>query len=146
MLRVVTRRRDEKRAAREAEEARRNAFLRDMSEAMGPYRAAAIAAEREEASRPRQLTTPCTYLGGHGYPFTVRGVYTLAFAADDLRVMDAAGEAAVLPYADLVSVDVGGPGKTTTGGGFFGGGFGLVGAAEGMAIATVLNVRLWCDM
>lgn len=39
---------------------------------------------------------------------------------------------------------MGGPGLTKTGGGFIGGGFGVVGAAEGMAIAGVLNALTTC--
>jgi hypothetical protein len=44
-----------------------------------------------------------------------------------------------VPYSEVVTVDVGGPGLTKTGGGFIGGGFGVAGAAEGMAVAAVLN-------
>ena len=44
-----------------------------------------------------------------------------------------------LAYAPKFSVELSGPGRFKTGGGFVGGGFGLVGAAEGMAIASVLN-------
>jgi hypothetical protein len=44
-----------------------------------------------------------------------------------------------LPYSDVEDVDIGGPGLVSSGGGFAGGGFGLTGAVEGMAIASVLN-------
>ena len=42
-------------------------------------------------------------------------------------------------YAEIVALDFDGPGKVTMGGGFIGGGFGLLGAVEGMAIVLVLN-------
>jgi hypothetical protein len=41
--------------------------------------------------------------------------------------------------ATLWRADVGGPGLVKEGGGFLGGGFGLEGAAEGMAVAGILN-------
>ena len=43
------------------------------------------------------------------------------------------------PYSQSIAIEFSGPGKITKGGGFIGGGFGLKGAAEGMAIAAVLN-------
>lgn len=49
-----------------------------------------------------------------------------------------------VPYGEVAAVDVGGPSLTKTGGGFIGGGFGVVGAAEGMAIAGVLNALTTC--
>jgi hypothetical protein len=45
----------------------------------------------------------------------------------------------VIPAEQLSAVDIYGPGAVTTGGGFIGGGFGVVGAAVGIAIATALN-------
>lgn len=44
-----------------------------------------------------------------------------------------------IPYAEIASMDISGPGSVTRGGGFIGGGFGVEGALEGMAVATVLN-------
>lgn len=44
-----------------------------------------------------------------------------------------------IPYHGIEDVEIGGPGLVRTGGGFGGGGFGLAGAATGMAIAAVLN-------
>ncbi len=44
-----------------------------------------------------------------------------------------------MPYAAQFAIELSGPGRFTTGGGFVGGGVGLEGAAEGMAIAGVLN-------
>ncbi len=44
-----------------------------------------------------------------------------------------------VPYSEVEDVEIGGPGLVKSGGGFIGGGFGAVGALEGMAIAAVLN-------
>lgn len=44
-----------------------------------------------------------------------------------------------LPYISIEDVEIGGPGLVRSGGGFYGGGFGAVGALEGMAVAAVLN-------
>jgi hypothetical protein len=45
-----------------------------------------------------------------------------------------------VPYVDVEAIEIGGPGATKTGGGFLGGGFGIDGAAEGMLIASALNM------
>jgi hypothetical protein len=50
----------------------------------------------------------------------------------------ASGGLSVVPLDSLSDVRVSGQ-SVTTGGGFFGGGFGAKGAAEGMLISTVLN-------
>jgi hypothetical protein len=42
-------------------------------------------------------------------------------------------------YSEIEDVEIGGPGMVRSGGGFVGGGFGAVGALEGMAVASVLN-------
>lgn len=42
-------------------------------------------------------------------------------------------------YFELVEFNITGPGSVSTGGGFIGGGFGVEGAIEGVAIAAVLN-------
>jgi len=44
-----------------------------------------------------------------------------------------------VPYGQIEHVEIGGPGLIRRGGGFVGGGFGVTGAMEGMAIAAVLN-------
>jgi hypothetical protein len=46
---------------------------------------------------------------------------------------------AEVPYSEVEDVEIGGPGLVRSGGGFVGGGFGAVGALEGMAVAGVLN-------
>jgi hypothetical protein len=61
---------------------------------------------------------------------------------EDRLVVSAHRQAKVLtevPYSQVEDVEIGGPGLVKTGGGFVGGGFGVTGAVEGMAIAAVLN-------
>jgi hypothetical protein len=82
-------------------------------------------------------------LGGHGYSQDVapKTRMDLYLTSDGLWATQA-GRATPLircSYSEVNAVDFSGPGKITRGGGFIGGGFGLKGAAEGMAIAAVLN-------
>jgi hypothetical protein len=42
-------------------------------------------------------------------------------------------------YSEIEDIEIGGPGLVKSGGGFIGGGFGAMGALEGMALASVLN-------
>jgi hypothetical protein len=82
-------------------------------------------------------------LGGHGYSSDVaaRTRMDLYFTTEGLWATRAGTATPVIrsPYSEVNAVDFSGPGKVTRGGGFIGGGFGLQGAAEGMAIAAVLN-------
>jgi hypothetical protein len=83
------------------------------------------------------------YLGGY-VPVTTISVgqrYDVAFLEDRLLigVRHQAQALAVLPYSEVEDIEIGGPGLVQTGGGFVGGGFGVTGAVEGMAIASVLN-------
>ncbi|MDQ2874356.1 MAG: SHOCT domain-containing protein [Actinomycetota bacterium] len=82
-------------------------------------------------------------LGGYAPDASLRigELYDLRFL-DDRMVLYTSRLPEVLmeiPYADAEVVDIGGPGLVKSGGGFAGGGFGAVGALEGMAIAGVLN-------
>jgi hypothetical protein len=83
------------------------------------------------------------YLGGYlpHEQLTVRGQYSVAFLHDRLSVLDlhSARPVVELRYPDVQDVEIGGPGVIKTGGGFVGGGIGLAGAAEGIAIAAALN-------
>jgi hypothetical protein len=83
----------------------------------------------------------CVVLGGSGYSFAPGESVNLRFGSDTLVVM-AADEsiAEKIPYLEIVDVSISGPGNITTGGGFIGGGFGVGGALQGMAVATVLNL------
>jgi putative oligomerization/nucleic acid binding protein len=90
---------------------------------------------RDAIVRIRSLT----YLGGHGYPLEVRKNYDVAFTTAGLRVVQARHNVVVdAAYEEVEDVEITGS-VERIGGGFVGGGFGLTGAAEGMAIASVLN-------
>jgi len=67
--------------------------------------------------------------------------YDARFLEDRLAVFPAhSWEArAEVPYSEVEDIEIGGPGLVKSGGGFIGGGFGAVGALEGMAVASVLN-------
>ena len=82
----------------------------------------------------------CIYLGGTE-DLEVKGSYVLAFVTERLsiRSTDDGTEKMAISYVDLVEIEVEDGGSVTTRPRFFGGGFGLLGAVEGMAIASVLN-------
>ena len=72
-----------------------------------------------------------------GTPYTLR--FTNELLALSLTQSISSGVALEIPATALRAVEFSGPGKVTQGGRFFGGGFGLVGAAEGLVVASVLN-------
>jgi hypothetical protein len=88
------------------------------------------------------------FLGGHmpGPGLTAGAAYDLRFLENRLSVFlnrpwewRTAGALVEISYSDVEAFDIGGPGLVKSGGGFFGGGFGAVGAVEGMVVATLLN-------
>lgn len=81
----------------------------------------------------------CTLLGVNGFPFSVGEKINLAFGEDGLHCLGT-NRTASFGYVELAELDISGPGTVTKGGGFIGGGFGVEGALEGMAIAGVLNL------
>ena len=79
-------------------------------------------------------------IGGHGFALVPTGATCdITCTADGLSIVTS-GRAAptLIPYEGMIDVEVAG-GVTQNGGGFFGGGFGVQGALEGMAVATMLN-------
>jgi hypothetical protein len=95
-------------------------------------------------SRSLACLRPVVLLGGYA-PDTAAIVigesYDVRFLEDRLAIYPARyWEARTeVPYSEVEDVEIGGPGLVKSGGGFVGGGFGAVGALEGMAIASVLN-------
>jgi hypothetical protein len=94
-------------------------------------------------ARPLAFLQDVAYLGGY-VPVTAISVgqrYDVAFLEDRLLIAAChqAEALAALPYSEIEDIEIGGPGLVRSGGGFFGGGFGVTGAVEGMAIASVLN-------
>jgi hypothetical protein len=87
-------------------------------------------------------TYVCTYLGGYGADeLTVGDEYFLSFAKDLVTARATQGNVNVWQAnSDDLAVEVDGKGKYQTGGGVFGGGFGVRGAIKGAAIAEIINV------
>jgi hypothetical protein len=83
------------------------------------------------------------FLGGYvpGSPIRPGERYDVRFMADQFQVFAIGSPTllAAVPYSHVEDVEIGGPGLIQTGGGFVGGGFGVNGALEGMALASVLN-------
>jgi hypothetical protein len=92
-----------------------------------------------------RLVRECVFLGGANVSVDTKARVDLLFAMDELRVYRSPlvrleGEPITrLQYGVKFNIELSGPGRFTTGGGFVGGGLGLMGAAEGMAIAGILN-------
>ncbi len=82
----------------------------------------------------------CTVLGGAGYIFDAGDTVDLVFHSDKLIVQADESMSAEIPYLELIDILICGPGTVVTGGGFIGGGFGVEGALDGMAAATILNM------
>jgi hypothetical protein len=84
----------------------------------------------------------CRVLGGSGLPLQPGETCDLAFLETQLELRPSQPEAEKIsvPYRDIVALEIGGPGAQQSGGGFFGGGFGVEGAVGGMLAATALNL------
>lgn len=80
----------------------------------------------------------CIVLGASGFPFSVGSKINVSFEDGSVHCIHAA-RTAKFDIFELAELQITGPGSVTTGGGFIGGGFGVDGALEGVAIATVLN-------
>jgi hypothetical protein len=115
---------------------------------LGALEAREAAVARTQAGQELDARTLITlrgvaYLGGHvpGSAITAGEQYDVRFLDDRLAVFAylRADVLAEVPYGQVEQVEIGGPGLVKTGGGFVGGGFGVTGAIEGMAIAAVLN-------
>jgi hypothetical protein len=85
------------------------------------------------------IVTGCRVLGGHGLAPQVGQSWTLIFKVDELLLARDESDQTVA-YSDIVAIEIGGPGAQRRGGSFFGGGFGVAGAAEGMLVASALNL------
>ena len=82
----------------------------------------------------------CDVLGGDGLPPRAGQTWDLIFLGNALVLWSLVDQRVDVPYGDIVALEIGGPGEKRTGGGFFGGGFGLAGAATGMLVASALNL------
>lgn len=97
----------------------------------------------ESPHHPLVTLHKTVFLGGYlpGGELAVRDQYHIEFLEDRIWVVQWRAKMilAELPYTEIEDLEIGGPGVVKTGGGFAGGGFGVAGAIEGMAIASVLN-------
>lgn len=95
-----------------------------------------------DAEGKLQVLAGCVLLGGYGHEPGVNpgDRVDLHFTQHGVWMTKAGGAAPYLrrPYASMLALEFEG-GAVRNGGGFAGGGFGLVGAAEEMAIAALLN-------
>jgi hypothetical protein len=82
----------------------------------------------------------CRVLGGHGLAPRAGETWDLLLLDTELLLHSALGGRCSIDYAAISALEVGGPGATRSGGGFFGGGLGAQGAAEGMLVAAALNL------
>lgn len=87
---------------------------------------------------PVYLSVEGQVLGGYGHEFEPGSTVDALFEDDGLALLGDQSELDV-PYADVLALSVGGPGSVTTGGGWVGGGFGVVGTVTGVALASVMN-------
>jgi hypothetical protein len=85
------------------------------------------------------LLTDCTVLGGYGHGLDAGLNVGLSFRNEEVALVMPTGEEMKFQYAEIESLSVGGPGLIRSGGRFLGGGFGVAGAAEGIAASAVLN-------
>ena len=88
---------------------------------------------------PFAVLNPCVCLGGSGYDFVAGDTMRLEFTDASMSVIASDGAKATIHYLEVVDIQIAGPGKVSSGGGFIGGGFGVTGAIEGMAVAAILN-------
>lgn len=99
------------------------------------------AAFRLDRADWRTFVDECVILGGAGIPFSPGDLVRFDFDAVALSVRHKPGlaEGLSVPWRDVTGLSVEGPGKTTHGPVFFGGGFGVRGALTGIAIASLLS-------
>ncbi len=82
----------------------------------------------------------CIYIGGHGLPLEAGTPVTVVLSRERTILLDRSGTRLFeFPTEQLTAVEIGGPGAWQKGGRIVGGGFGALGAAEGMLIAAALN-------
>lgn len=94
---------------------------------------------RVEKTAGVQRLRDCVVLGGSGFPFPPGESVEVVVDGSSFNMRGQAFFANVL-FWELAELTITGPGTVQTGGGFVGGGFGVEGAVEGMAVAGVLNL------
>lgn len=85
------------------------------------------------------LSLTCTVLGGFGFDFSPNETVDLKFKQESFELRSGELHHQEIYYLELEEVEIAGPGTVTKGGGFIGGGFGIDGAIQGIALAAILN-------
>lgn len=97
-----------------------------------------VAQGGEPIDLAQELELDTVHLGGYGTGLLPATKATVLVTAEGISFRGDAGDW-VVTHGELTDVVIAGPGEITEGGGWVGGGFGIEGALEGAAMATVLN-------
>jgi hypothetical protein len=87
-----------------------------------------------------KVLADCTLVGGHGHSLPAGTECGLLIGGEWFVVRPKSISGLIsIPWKEITHIDFSGKGALQQGGGFMGGGFGLVGFAVGLAAATALN-------
>jgi hypothetical protein len=91
-----------------------------------------VSAAATRAAQPVAVVAGCRVLGGHGLDLAVGTLLNMRFLLTRIDLAPLGVDQRVpVAYDDIVAFEIGGPGAHKSGGGFFGGGFGLQGLPKG---------------
>jgi len=98
-------------------------------------------AARGQVGRPfTQVVRACRLLAVSGVSAKVGVAYALVCTQEGIAFSQTDTDTSIFyRYDEITGIEIGGPGRQTSGGGFIGGGFGAAGIVEGMLLAGVLN-------
>lgn len=106
----------------------------------GVARANLVAANfRDIAPQQRAVSFEAVHYGGYGTSLASDEASALTLTGAGISVFSATARM-VRSATEIRGIQIGGVGEYTTGGGWFGGGFGISGALEGAAFAAIMNV------
>jgi hypothetical protein len=91
------------------------------------------------AAGDSKVLTNCTILGGSGFPVEAGTRCGLFVGAEKIVILTLGSGACEIPWSEIEDVQFIGNGAVKTGGGMWGGGFGITGAAIGILTATAIN-------
>jgi hypothetical protein len=85
------------------------------------------------------VSISCTYLGGSGVQSLVQGSFCRIAFGSNAAIIGVSYNKVEIKYNQITALKLEGQGRVTTNAGVMGGGFGLEGAAWGIAAAALLN-------
>lgn len=96
---------------------------------------------KPQAIAPNVLRIRAKVLGGSGWMLQQNDIVALSIIDKTLNLQpqSSGAENISMPFFELTAIEVYGPGSQSTSAGLIGGGFGLEGAAIGIAAATIIN-------